>query len=199
MIPEIQGEGTAVSDIFALSKSSIINILHINTCGSIFCGHNWQPGANKSFESNILWEIDQKKALADPLAIILFSILYSQNIENKGLHPRFPANPMILKIEKGSGTCEKGHSHLGTTWPEKKFLRPTHRQRFDKVRRKRGAPLPPRARSHRNCHHSTDSLQRVLQIGDQIVGVLDSHRQPHHLLGDSHFRALLGRDHRVRG
>ena len=46
----------------------------------------------------------------------------------------------------------------------------------------------------RRCHR----LQRVLQICDQIVCILDPHRETDHLLGYPHFGAVGGGDHRVR-
>ena len=39
--------------------------------------------------------------------------------------------------------------------------------------------------------------QRLLQISNKIIHVLNTYREPNHLLGDSHLLAVLGRDHRM--
>ena len=39
----------------------------------------------------------------------------------------------------------------------------------------------------------------MIQISDQIFNVLDSDREPHQLLGNSHFGPMFGRNHRMRG
>ena len=40
--------------------------------------------------------------------------------------------------------------------------------------------------------------QGLFQIGDQVVGIFDSHRKPDQLVGYSHALALVGGDHGVR-
>src|ERR1051326_7684144 len=49
-----------------------------------------------------------------------------------------------------------------------------------------------------NRHPFAYGLQRLLQVGEQVVYTFDAHRQAHHLLGDSHLGALLGGDHGMR-
>ena len=51
---------------------------------------------------------------------------------------------------------------------------------------------------HAGHDHATPSFQRALQVGDQIVGILDADRQPHQPVVDAECRAHLRR-HRGMG
>src|SRR5688572_11115991 len=60
-------------------------------------------------------------------------------------------------------------------------------------------PIP--ANSARRCTRSTMALRRelcrrqcLLEVGDEIVHVLDADRQPHEAVADAELRAHVGRD-----
>src|SRR6266496_169933 len=71
---------------------------------------------------------------------------------------------------------------------------------------------PGSLQSHLRCVQSTKAgfsrfrraagraspLQRLLQVGNQVIGIFNSHGKPQHLFGNSHLHAMLSRDHHVR-
>ena len=42
-----------------------------------------------------------------------------------------------------------------------------------------------------------EHCQRLLQISNQIIRVLDANRKPDQLVGDAHFLPVLGGNHRM--
>ena len=66
------------------------------------------------------------------------------------------------------------------------------------VRESLGSSSRPGTRSHRNLQARAHCLQCLLEIGNQVVAIFDSNREPHHLFGHAHLRALFAGDHCVR-
>jgi hypothetical protein len=89
----------------------------------------------------------------------------------------FSANSMMAKIQ-GEGYPPDSHASP--------ILGSRSRIVFEINRLRAGT------RSHRNFDAATHRLQRTLQILNQIIHILNAHRQPNHLLRYAHLRPLLG-------
>ena len=60
----------------------------------------------------------------------------------------------------------------------------------------RGVPVSD---SHSPNIETSDRAQRLLQIGQQVVDVLDAHRQPHHVNADPGLGQFVRAELTVRG